>query len=216
MRALLSGLSALAICLIGAAAAGADSDARLRAAGLVDARTFAPSIRLDIRYATRRNFTGAVLPGYCEARAYLRRDAARALGRAQRRLARSGLGLVIFDGYRPARATRAMVRWAERSGNGWVLSQGYVARRSRHNLGAAVDVGLVRASDGRRLGMGTRYDAFTARSHTLNARGAALRNRLRLKRALERHGFANYRREWWHYDFPAPASARRLDIAIGC
>jgi D-alanyl-D-alanine dipeptidase len=133
----------------------------------------------------------------------------------QRRLARQQLGLLVYDAYRPARATRAMVRWAERTNNEWVLTQGYVARRSNHNRGAAIDLTLVRASDGKPLGMGTRYDAFTTKSHTANARGQALRNRLTLRRAMEAEGFRNYRREWWHYDFPSAAGPPR-DIPLGC
>lgn len=187
----------------------------LTRAGLVDVRTHAGDVLLDIRYATADNFTGRRLPGYCKPIAVIRRDPARALGRVQRRLRRQGLGLVVYDAYRPARATRAMVRWAKRTGNEWVLSQGYVARRSNHNRGAAVDLGLVRLSDGRRLTMGTDYDAFTTKSHTANARGTALRNRLTLKRAMESFGFRNYRREWWHYDFPRDSGPAR-DIPLGC
>jgi D-alanyl-D-alanine dipeptidase len=168
-----------------------------------------------LRFVTRRNFTGRRLPGYCRPWAYLRRDAARALARVQSRLRRARLGLKVYDAYRPARATRAMVRWALRTGRSRLLSQGYIARRSNHNLGAAVDLTLVRARSGRELDMGTAYDAFTVRSHTRNARGLALRNRLRLTRAMEREGFRNYRREWWHYDFASPG-ARRLDLTLGC
>jgi zinc D-Ala-D-Ala dipeptidase len=187
----------------------------LSRAGLVDVRTHAREIRLDIRYATDDNFTGSRLPGYCKPIAVIRRPAARALARVQQRLARQDLGLLVYDAYRPARATRAMVRWAERTGNEWVISQGYVARRSNHNRGAAVDLTLVEAETGKPLGMGTRYDAFTTRSHTANATGAARTNRLTLKSAMEAFGFRNYRREWWHYDFPSAAGPPR-DIPLGC
>ena len=187
----------------------------LRRAGLVPVRAFAPSIRLDIRYSTRRNFTGAVLPGYCRPWALLRGGAGRALARVQRRLARRGLGLLVFDAYRPARASRAMVRWAVRTRRRWVLRRGYVARRSNHNLGTAVDLTLIRLRTGRPLDMGTRYDSFTPRSSTLNARGAVLRNRLALRRAMAAEGFTNYRREWWHYDFRR-RGPRRLDVTLGC
>jgi zinc D-Ala-D-Ala dipeptidase len=189
-------------------------DEALRRAGLVELVDLDSTFRLDIRYATPRNFTGRRLAGYCEPRAYLLGRAARALVRVQRQLAREGFGLKVFDGYRPARASRAMVRWAKRTGRTWLLN-GYIARRSNHNLGAAVDVTLFDPEAGKSLGMGTAYDAFTRRSHTTNARGTALRNRLRLKRAMEREGFRNYFREWWHYDFRSPG-ARRLDIPIGC
>jgi D-alanyl-D-alanine dipeptidase len=187
----------------------------LSQAGLVDVRTHAPSIRLDVRYATANNFTGRPLPGYCEPIAVTRRPAAAALGRVQRRLEKQDLGLLVYDAYRPARATRAMVRWAERSGNEWVLNQGYVARRSNHNQGAAIDLTLVRLGDGRPLGMGTAFDAFTTKSHTANAGGQALANRLTLKHAMEAFGFRNYRREWWHYDFPRAAGPPR-DIPLSC
>ena len=203
------------LLLLAALALPAEASAgSLERAGMTNLATATPGAELDLRYATKRNFTRAVLPGYCRPLAYLRAPASRALARVQRDVRRRGYTLRVFDAYRPARATRAMVRWAERTGRNWVIAQGYVARRSNHNRGAAVDLTLVR--DGRALDMGTRYDAFTTRSHTLNASGAVLRNRLKLKRAMERSGFRNYRREWWHFDYPPLTGAAALDIALGC
>lgn len=207
--------STVAAAALAVAAAAPAQAGPLGRAGFVDVRTHARDIRLDVRYATAGNFTGRRLPGYCRPIAVMRRTPARALARAHRRLKRQGLGLLVYDAYRPARATRAMVRWARRTDNQWVLTQGYVARRSNHNRGAAIDLTLVRSRDGRPLPMGTSYDAFTTRSHTANASGAALRNRLRLKRAMEAYGFRNYRREWWHYDFPRDSGPPR-DIPLGC
>jgi D-alanyl-D-alanine dipeptidase len=207
-RRAVAGAALAALLAVPAAEAG------YRGTGLVNAQRFAPDVRLDMRYATSDNFTGRRLPGYCEQRALLLRRPAKALARVQERIERDGYGVKIYDAYRPARATRAMVRWAKRTGRESLLD-GYIARRSRHNLGAAVDLTLVRLSTGRELDMGTAYDSFSTRSHTLNARGAALRNRLRLRAAMAAEGFANYHREWWHYDFPAPA-APRLDVTIGC
>jgi D-alanyl-D-alanine dipeptidase len=205
-----AGVAALAALLLAPAVA----DGGYRGTRLVDVLRLDRDILLDVRYATPDNFTGSRLPGYCEQRALLLPRPARALARAQARLERDGYGLKVYDAYRPARASRAMVRWARRTGNEHLLN-GYIASRSRHNLGAAVDLTLVRLSTGRQLDMGTRYDAFTTRSHTLNARGRVLRNRLRLRDAMSSAGWTNYRREWWHYDFPAPR-ARRLDVTIGC
>jgi zinc D-Ala-D-Ala dipeptidase len=204
--------SALAASAIATAPAEAGP---LTQAGLVDVRTYVPGIRLDIRYATANNFTGARLPGYCKPLALIKRPAAKALGRVQRRLERAGLGLLVYDAYRPARATRAMVRWAETTGHRWVVDQGYVARRSNHNRGAAIDLTLVRRATGKPLSMGTAFDAFTTRSHTANAKGTALRNRVTLKRAMEAEGFRNYGNEWWHYDFQGVAGGP-LDIPLGC
>lgn len=193
-----------------------EPSAALRRAGFVAVRALAPSIRTDVRYATRRNFTRAVVPGYCEEPlAVMKRGAAQDLAAVQRRLEPRGLGLLVYDAYRPARATRAFVRWAERTGNARLLSQGYIARRSRHNEGTTVDLTLASLESGRAVSMGTAFDAFTTRSHTANASGAALRNRLTLKRAMEAEGFRNYRREWWHYDH-ARLRGPRLDLTLGC
>jgi D-alanyl-D-alanine dipeptidase len=184
-----------------------------RRAGLVDVHRYAPGIALDITYAGTDNITGRRLPGYCEPWALMLDPAARDLGRVQRYLRRRNRSLLIMDAYRPARATRALVRWAERTGRGHLVGT-YIARRSRHNLGSAVDLTLARASDGKRLRMG-RYDALGPGAHTLDARGAVLRNRLALKAAMERFGFTNYWREWWHYEHRLTGTAY-LDLPLGC
>jgi zinc D-Ala-D-Ala dipeptidase len=184
-----------------------------RRAGLVDVHRYAPGIALDIVYAGRDNITGRRLPGYCEPWALMLEAAARDLGRVQRYLRRRNRSLLIMDAYRPARATRALVRWAQRTGRGHLVGT-YIARRSRHNLGSAVDLMLVRASDGKRLRMG-RFDALGPGAHTFDAKGAVLRNRLALKAAMERFGFANYWREWWHYEHRVTGTTY-LDIPLGC
>jgi len=183
-------------------------------AGLVDLQRFSPTLELDLRYAGERNVTARRLPGYCEAWAMMQRPAARDLARVQRSLRRRGLGLKILDAYRPARASRALVRWARRTGREHLIGT-YIAKRSRHNLGSAVDLTLVRRRDGRQLPMGTRYDHLGPRANTLNARGRVLRNRLILKRAMERFGFANYRREWWHFEHRV-RGVKYLDLTLGC
>ena len=189
-------------------------DHATRAAGLADVRRAAPVIALDVRYATRRNVTGARLAGYCRPWALLRRTAARALARVARRLRRRGLGLLVFDAYRPARATEALVAWARRSGRGELVGT-YIALRSRHNLGSAVDLTLVRLSDGARLRMGTGYDELSERAATYNASGRPLRNRLILAGAMRRFGFEAYEREWWHFEHRS-GGPRRLDVTLGC
>jgi D-alanyl-D-alanine dipeptidase len=120
----------------------------------------------------------------------------------------------VLDAYRPARASRALVRWAESSGRGELVGT-YIARRSRHNTGSAVDLTLVRARDGRRLPMGSAFDDLSTRAHTLNATGRALRNRLILERAMQRFGFSGYWREWWHFERHRTGS-RYLDLPLGC
>jgi D-alanyl-D-alanine dipeptidase len=169
---------------------------------LVDLRSVDSTIDVQARYATSNNFTGAPLPGYEANRAYLRREAAQALGRVQRRLRSGGLSLRVFDGYRPVRATVAMVAWAERTGRRALLDSGYIARRSRHNLGVAVDLTLVDPASRTELPMGTAFDEFTEAAHTANATGRERRYRDLLVRVMESEGFRNYEMEWWHFSYP--------------
>lgn len=211
MRAILA--AALALALPAGTAQGADKPA-LAHTGLRDLQRLSPTLKVDLRYGTPRNFTGKRLPGYCRPWALMLAPAARDLAAVQRELRRRGLGLKVFDAYRPARASRAMVRWARRSGRPGLVGT-YIARRSRHNLGSAVDLTLVRARDGSQPPMGTRFDHLGPRANTLNAHGRVLRNRRTLKRAMERHGFTNYRREWWHFEHRVHAT-RYLDLTLGC
>jgi D-alanyl-D-alanine dipeptidase len=169
---------------------------------LVDVRAVDSTIQVEARYATADNFTGAPLPGYDANRALLRREAAAALGRVQARLRRKQLGLRVYDAYRPRRATLAMVAWTERAGRTDLLDDGYIARRSRHNMGVAVDLTLVYLPADETLEMGTPYDTFSAEAHTANATGEIARNRRTLVEAMEAEGFENYDQEWWHFSYP--------------
>lgn len=171
---------------------------------LVDVQSVDSTIRVDARYAGANNFTGARLPGYDAPRALLRREVAVALGRVQVRLRTGGLGLLVFDGYRPVRATLAMVDWAERAGQVNLLNDGYIARRSRHNQGVAVDLTLVDPFSGTELDMGTPFDTFSEAAHTANATGRPLRYRRILVRVMKSEGFTNYEKEWWHFSYPVP------------
>lgn len=173
-------------------------------AHLVNIRVLDSTIRVDARYAGSNNFTGAPLPGYEANAAWLRREAAEALVRVQKRLATGDLGLKIWDGYRPRQATLAMVDWCVRTGNTSLLDQGYIARRSRHNLGLAVDLTLVDLARGTELPMGTAFDTFSDSAHTANAEGRVRTYRQLLVRAMEAEGFKNYVQEWWHFSFEAP------------
>ncbi len=175
---------------------------------LAEVRLLDSTIVVDMRYATPSNFTGAPLPGYLANRAYLRREAAAALARVQRDLRDTGLGIKVFDAYRPVRATLAMVDWTERVNRPDLLKDGYIASRSRHNLGLAIDLTLIDLATGRELEMGTPFDAFSAAAHTANASGEVAANRQKLKAAMEREGFANYDQEWWHFSFNVPNPLR--------
>ncbi len=129
--------------------------------GFVYLSDVAPGIIEDMRYAGPRNFTGSAVPGYRAARCILARPVATALQRVQRSIAAKGYGLKVYDCYRPKRAVAAFVAWARgggKSGDPYyypriqrhrIIPLGYVARRSSHSLGTAVDLTLVRRNGDR-------------------------------------------------------------------
>jgi len=189
------------------------SSLRSPPAGFTDLRSI-PGLRFDVGYHREDNFTGRRLPGYGAAGAWLVDPAARALAGAQSDLSARGLGLLVYDAYRPRRATVAMVEWCERAGMAHLL-EGYVGRRSRHNRGVAVDVGLVDAARGERLPMGTAWDAFHSGSGFHHAAGAAGANRRVLRDAMAARGFRPYDREWWHFELPLDPAPPERDVPYG-
>lgn len=175
---------------------------------MVDIQSVNPGIRLDIRYATANNFTRQ--PVYDEARCYLIADAAGRLSDVQEELEKQGLGLKVFDCYRPLSVQKKF--WA------LVPDERYVAdpaKGSRHNRGAAVDLTLV-AADGNELPMPTDFDDFTVKA----SRGysdlpeEARRNRVMLQSAMEKNGFVGLPTEWWHFDFKGWEKHPVLDIPL--
>ena len=170
-------------------------------------------LTFEIGYATDTNFTGAVLPGYAVAGAWLHVSAAEALERVLSALRHDGEGLVVYDAYRPARASAEMARWCEANGQEALLD-GWVGRTSRHNRGIAIDVGLI-SLDGRTLPMGGSWDAFDPASFAENAVGEARDNRARLSAAMQEQGFSPYWREWWHFERPVDPLPPALDVPYG-
>ena len=168
---------------------------------MVDLQRVDTTMIIDLRYATTNNFTGAALPGYEANRAYLRAEAAAALAVVQEDLRLQGLGLKIFDAYRPIRASEAMVAWTQKANRPDLLRDGYIASRSRHNVGVAVDLTLVTLATKAEVTMGTPFDHFSRAAHTKNASGIIRRNRETLTRVMERQGFVNYEKEWWHFSY---------------
>lgn len=182
---------------------------------LADVRAKDSTILVEVRYATANNFTGAPLPGYLANRAFLRKEAAEALARVQKRLRSGGMGLKVFDGYRPVRATLGMVEWARRTDQMHFIQDGYIASHSRHNLGLAVDLTLVDWSmGGREVDMGTPYDTFAESAHWANATGRTMRYRQLLRTAMEKEGFKQYDQEWWHYSFEVPGEPVAFDMVV--
>ncbi len=219
-------------------------------APLVRMAAIDPTVIEDIRYATPNNFTGNPVPGYDAPACILARATALALARVQADLRPLGLSLKVYDCYRPERAVRAFVAWAAEPADAWgrqffprtektqLFSIGYIARRSSHSNGSAVDLTLVRlpatdsnAQPGRLYGscigpdalrvpdsgvdMGTGYDCFDVLSGT-DPEGIGdepRRLRRKLADAMMRRGFLSLPKEWWHFTYPA-VTGRALDVPV--
>ena len=107
-----------------------------------DLRTVIPDAKFEIRYSTEQNFTQRPLPGYESDGAWLLEEAAKALVRVQRSLSSSNLSLIVYDAYRPKRASAAMYEWAKKESRLDLFRNGYIAKTSGHNHGHSIDVGL--------------------------------------------------------------------------
>jgi D-alanyl-D-alanine dipeptidase len=202
--------SALAVACVTAAASiiatAGSAPARAADDGLVLASPVVPGLVEDLRYATADNFLHRRV--YADDRCWLRREAAEALGRVARRLAREKLRLVAWDCYRPLRVQREMWRL--------VPDARYVADPrdgSKHNRGMAVDVTLADAR-GRALAMPTRFDDFTAAAAAdAPAPEPAASHRRKLRQAMEAEGFRALPTEWWHFDAAGWEAYPVLDVA---
>lgn len=173
-----------------------------------------PNIIVDARYFTQDNFVGMQVDGYKQARVLLTKRAATALKKVQSELNKEGLGLKVFDGYRPQKAVNHFVRWAKVPGDTLTKSKyypkvdkrnvfklGYVASRSGHSRGSTVDLTVVDLETGQELDMGSGWDFFGEISwHASDEVSPEQKaNRQKLKAIMAKYGFKAYSKEWWHY-----------------
>jgi zinc D-Ala-D-Ala dipeptidase len=181
----------------------------------VDIETVIPTIQLSIGYHSKENFTGEMLPGYGVPKAWLLPEPAEALVKVQEELSWEDMSLLVYDAYRPRRASEAMVAWTKRNNRLDLLEQGYVAARSGHNHGHTIDVTIIDLKTGKALDMGGAWDSFDSTAHFENAAGMALENRNKLRDLMSKYGFRGYSKEWWHFRFPMVGTIAR-DVPYSC
>ena len=200
-------------------------------AGFVYVDQVVPDIRTELSYRLADNFVGTTVDGYAGTRAILTQQAAQALARVQAELRGQGLGLLIFDAYRPQRAVNHFARWAKDLSatemkqryypeveKTELFSQGYIAARSGHSRGSTVDLTLVSLSPPfQQLDMGTVFDFFSPKSW-LGAAGLSAsqeHNRALLQQTMKKFGFTPYSKEWWHFTLqPEPFPETYFDFEI--
>ena len=174
---------------------------------LINLKEFIPNLVLDIRYATTNNFTGEKI--YNLARAYARKPVAESLLKVQTELNKQGLGVKIFDAYRPYKAT---VKFYEVYHDTTYVASPY--RGSRHNRGCALDMTIINLKTGEELKMPTGYDSFKKEAWPTSVVSdpEVKKNRAMLINIMERNGFKVNSSEWWHFDFIGYQKYEVMDI----
>lgn len=155
-------------------------------------------VDFDIRYATPNNFTGS--PVYSRSACYLNEEAADKLQAAVRLAREMGYRFLLFDGYRPVEAVKAL--WNH------TPNPDYLSRPengSPHARGAAIDLTLL-DENGLPVEMGTEFDAMTPLSHhgVTDIPVTAQKNRALLLGIMSAAGWDFYMNEWWHYQLFRP------------
>ena len=173
-----------------------------------------PTIELELRYASTNNFVGEVIEGYLAPRAILTTKATHALAKVQKELEGFGLGLKIFDGYRPQRAVDHFVRWGRDLTDKKMkqeyypnvekrnlFKEGYIAKRSGHSRGSTVDLTIIDLETKEELDMGSSFDFFGKESwvHYSKITPQQRANRMLLNQVMTKYGFRAYAQEWWHF-----------------
>lgn len=189
-----------------------------RAASLVSVPALIPGLVLDIRYASNENFVGHQV--YPAPRCWLQKEVAQQLALVQKALEVEGLGLVVFDCYRPFSVQEQLwqlvpdERYVARPVRG---EDGMPLEGSRHNRGAAVDVSLIDLASALALPMPTDYDDFSERAHrqyTGDLSPQVIDNSKILERIMHAHGFTGLDTEWWHFDADGWERFPLLDIPL--
>ena len=154
------------------------------------------TLALEIRYATENNFMERQI--YDCGRCFYRPKVAEALLAAHRELSARGLGLKMFDCYRPGPYQQRL--WDVMPDARYVAPP---ARGSAHSRGAAADLTVYDLETGEELDMGTPYDFFGERAYTTTTDlpDTVLSNRRLLQEVMRAHGFSTIRTEWWHFNF---------------
>ncbi len=192
-----------------------------------------PAVRWDAKYATWDNFTGKPVDGYFANRIVGTTALCEALEVAQRRADVLGFGLLLWDGYRPQRATDCFLRWSERPEDGLrkqrhypnidrteIFERGYVHARSAHSRGGAIDLTLYSVDTGELAPMGGDHDLMDSISRHAAAQisDAEKSSRRTLRAIMELSGFTPYESEWWHYtltDEPYPDTYFDFPVGTG-
>jgi D-alanyl-D-alanine dipeptidase len=119
-------------------------------------KNIAPEIQQSVRYAEEENFTGRILAGYLKSEIILTKEAGLAIKKANEDFLREGFEIVVYDGYRPRKASEDMIKWAKEENEekkffyfpelskDEIFKRGFVAKKSTHSRGSTIDVSIIK------------------------------------------------------------------------
>lgn len=182
--------------------------------GFVIVSDVVPDIVQEIRQYTTYNFVGKRIDYYNAPVAILSKEAANALKNASEDFKSQGYCIKVFDAYRPQSSVNHFIQWAKNINDNKMknifypnvnkedlFSLGYIAEKSTHSRGSALDMTLIDMKAGKEIDTGSPVDLFDEISHhgTNKITPKQKENRLIIKKTMERNGFESYYNEWWHY-----------------
>ena len=177
-----------------------------------------PELKVELRYASKDNFMGRVIKGYHIGQKIVGTyHLAKALQKVQIKLKRQGLGLKLFDAYRPQKAVDDFIQWSKISSDTLakekyypnipkdsLFNYGYIASKSGHSRGSTIDLTLIYLfgkKKGQGLDMGGYWDYFNENSkYNFKLLSQEQKdNRRKLRNTMILNGFLPYEKEWWHF-----------------
>ena len=173
-----------------------------------------PHIEVDLKYYSNHNFVGRKIDGYNAHKVILTEKASIAVQKIENELNKEGLGLKVYDAYRPQTAVNHFKRWAKdikdttmrqefypRVDKRDLFKKGFIASKSGHSRGSTIDLTIIDLKSKKELDMGVAFDFFGEESGHGYSKLTSLQksNRIKLKSIMEKYGFKPYSKEWWHY-----------------
>ncbi|MGN0001822.1 MAG: M15 family metallopeptidase [Sphingobacterium composti] len=184
--------------------------------GYVYLTEYIPHLSVDMKYFSNHNFVGRKIDGYKSSKVILTERASLAVQKIEKELNKEGLGLKVFDAYRPQKAVNHFKRWAKdikdtlmrqefypRVDKRDLFKKGFIASKSGHSRGSTIDLTIIDLKTKKELDMGVAFDFFGEESghDYMKLTNIQKQNRIKLKKIMEKYGFRAYSKEWWHYTY---------------
>lgn len=175
---------------------------------LVDIQKYNKKIQVDLRYSQPDNILACSF--YPCRQIFVDLFVAQRLARVERELAKEGLGLVVYEGYRPPSIQKMIDRVRASQNLEFIFDD-----TCHYCKGLGVDVGIYYL-DGQCMSVPCPWGMDCAEAYQdypyLNAN--AYHNKAILERVMTHNGFQPLRERWWHFDLKGYEMAPDLEVEV--